>query len=204
MTSSIKSLLRLSLVSLIAATGLLVAGAAQAQNTTANLRVLTTDPGGNSVGGVAVRITHVPTDHSLTLTSNNAGVATARGMAVGGPYEVEVADTSRYAADVLQNIYLELDRTEIVALAVRPVIEEIVVTAEVTTTEVRVGVGQDFSRDRIDAPPSIGRDFVSTLATDPRILVDNSVARGPAVSMAGQNFRFNSVTIDGVAQNDNF
>ena len=35
-------------------------------------------------------------------------------------------------------------------------------------------------------------------------MVDNSVARGPGVSMAGQNFRFNSVTIDGVAQNDNF
>ncbi|NNF16570.1 MAG: TonB-dependent receptor, partial [Gammaproteobacteria bacterium] len=56
----------------------------------------------------------------------------------------------------------------------------------------------------IDAVPSISRDFVSTLSIDPKILVDTSVARGPAVSMAGQNFRFNSVTIDGVAQNDNF
>jgi outer membrane receptor protein involved in Fe transport len=35
-------------------------------------------------------------------------------------------------------------------------------------------------------------------------MVDNSIARGPGVSLAGQNFRFNSVTIDGIAQNDNF
>jgi hypothetical protein len=65
-------------------------------------------------------------------------------------------------------------------------------------------VGRDFDRSTIDGTPSLSRDFVSTLATEPKILVDNSVARGPAVSMAGQNFRFNSVTIDGVAQNDNF
>ncbi len=125
-------------------------------------------------------------------------------MAVGGPYEVEVADPSRYAADVMQGIFLDLDKTELVTLAVRPVIEEVIVTAKAITEELRVGVGRDFDRATIDATPSIGRDFVSTLATDPRILVDNSVARGPAVSMAGQNFRFNSVTIDGVAQNDNF
>lgn len=204
MTRSINSFLRLALLSSLASLGLMISGVAQAQNTTANLKVLVTDPEGVNVVGVNVRIIHVPTDRSITLRSNAAGVVTARGLAVGGPYEVEVADSNRYAADLLQNIYLELDRTEVVALAVRPVIEEIIVTAEVTTTEVRVGVGRDFARSKIDATPSIGRDFTSTLATDPSILVDNSVARGPAVSLAGQNFRFNSVTIDGVAQNDNF
>jgi hypothetical protein len=72
------------------------------------------------------------------------------------------------------------------------------------TGEVAVGVGRAFDRATLDATPSISRDFVSALATDPKIMVDNSVARGPAVSMAGQNFRFNSLTIDGVPQNDNF
>jgi hypothetical protein len=204
MTISLKSLCRLTLISLIAAAGLMVAGAAQAQNTTANLRVLVIDPGGNSAAGVTVRITHVPTGRLLALTSNDSGVLTARGMAVGGPYEVEVADSSRYAADVLQGIFLELDKTELVTLAVRPVIEEVIVTAKAITGGLRVGVGRNFGRSTIDATPSIGRDFVSTLATDPKILVDNSVARGPAVSIAGSNFRFNNLTIDGVAQNDNF
>ena len=107
-------------------------------------------------------------------------------------------------ADVQQNIYLDLDQTEVVALSVRPVIEEVIVTAQAITTEQPVGIGRSFDRAKIDATPSVSRNFVDTLATDPHIMVDNSVARGPGVSMAGQNFRFNSVTIDGVAQNDNF
>ena len=204
MTSSIKSLWRLSLVSLIAATGLMLAGTTLAQETTSSLRISVSDQGGAAVGNVAIRITHVPTNRSISVTTNDAGVATARGLAVGGPYEVEVADPSRYAADVQQNIFLDLDKTELIALSVRPVIEEVIVTAQAMTQELAVGVGRNFDRAEIDATPSIGRDFVSTLARDPKILVDNSVPRGPAVSFAGQNFRFNSVTIDGVPQNDNF
>jgi len=204
MTSSIYSLWRLSLVSLIAATGLMLAGTTLAQETTSSLRISVSDQGGAPAGNVAIRITHVPTGRSISVMTNDGGVATARGLAVGGPYEVEIADASRYAADVQQNIFLDLDQTELIALSVRPVIEEVIVTAQAITQELAVGVGRNFGRAEIDATPSIGRDFVSTLATDPMILVDNSVARGPAVSFAGQNFRFNSVTIDGIAQNDNF
>ena len=204
MTSSLKSLWRLAFLSSLTAMGLMVAGAAQAQNTTSNLRVLVTDQDGVNIVGVTVRISHVPTGRSLTLASNAAGVATARGLAVGGPYEVEVAQNNRYAADVLQGIFLELDKTELVTLSVRPVIEEIVVTAQAMTEELVVGVGRSFGRAEIDATPSVSRNFVDTLARDPKIMVDNSVARGPGVSLAGQNFRFNNVTIDGVAQNDNF
>jgi len=204
MTTTLKPIWRLALISLFVSAGLLLVVAAQAQQTTSSLRVSITDQAGNSVGSVAVRITHVPTDRSISVTSNDAGVATARGLAVGGPYEVEIADTARFAADVQQNIYLDLDQTATIAITVRPVVEEIVVTAQAMTEELSIGFGGSFSRAEIDATPSIGRDFTSTLARDPSILVDNSVPRGPVVSMAGQNYRYNSVTIDGVAQNDNF
>jgi outer membrane receptor protein involved in Fe transport len=204
MTRSLKPFWRLAFFSLFVTAGLLLVVAAQAQQTTSSLRISVTDQNGAAAANVAVRITHVPTDRSISVTSNNAGVATARGLAVGGPYEVEVADPRRYAADVQQNIFLDLDQTELIALTVREVIEEVVVTAQAITEELTVGVGRNFDRAAIDATPSIGRDFTSTIARDPKILVDNSVARGPAVSFAGQNFRFNSVTIDGIAQNDNF
>ncbi len=182
----------------------LSAGSAQAQNTTSSLRVVVTDTSGAGAGNVNVRITHVPTGRSISVTSNDAGVANALGLAVGGPYEVVVADTSRYSADVQQNVFLDLDETEVVAITVRPAVEEIVITAQARTEELAVGVTSSFNRAAIDSTPSIGRDFTNTLARDPKILVDNSVDRGPAVSMAGQNYRFNSVTIDGIPQNDNF
>ncbi len=189
---------------LICAAALLSAGTVAAQETTASMRIVVSDADGASVSGAPMLIHHIPTGRKITQSSNAAGVVTVRGLAVGGPYEVSVADTSRFSADVIQGIYLELDKTEVVPFAVRPYVEEVIVTAEGVSDELAVGIGAGFDRAQIDATPSVSRDFVSTLARDPKILVDNSVARGPAVSMAGQNFRFNSVTIDGVPQNDNF
>ena len=87
MSSSIRSILRLTVVSLISVFGLIGAGVALAQNTTGNLRVLVTDQNGVNLVGVNVRINHVPTGRSITLTSSAAGVVTARGLAVGGPYD---------------------------------------------------------------------------------------------------------------------
>ena len=189
---------------IIALSAILFAGTAFSQNTVSSIRVVVSDPSGSPAAGISVSILHVPTGRSQTGPSNTDGVVTARGLAVGGPYEVAVVGGGQYASDVVQGIYLELDRTETVDLTVRPIIEEVVVVAQAMTGEVAVGVGRSFDRARIDATPSISRDFVSALATDPKILVDNSVARGPAVSIAGANFRFNNLTIDGVAQNDNF
>ncbi len=175
-----------------------------AQGTASTIRVNVVDNDGRAVAGVPVSVTHLPTGRTQVSSSNSQGFVTVTGLAVGGPYEVAVVAGNDYAADVLQNIYTELDQTVVVDMAVRAVFEEILVTAETPTGEIVIGVGRDFDRARIDATPSVSRDFVDTLATDPKILVDNSVARGPAVSIAGQNFRFNNLTIDGVAQNDNF
>lgn len=183
---------------------LLISGTASAQSTTSAIRIVITDESGASAGGVPVDIVHVPTGRVQTSTSNSSGVATARSLAVGGPYQVRVSSGSSYAGQTSADIITRLDETEVVALVVRSALEEIVVTAQQGGQTIEVGVGRDFDRATLDATPSVSRDFVSALATEPKILVDNSVARGPAVSMAGQNFRFNSVTIDGVAQNDNF
>ncbi|MDH3414862.1 MAG: TonB-dependent receptor plug domain-containing protein [Gammaproteobacteria bacterium] len=188
----------------VALSAILFSGTALAQNTSSSLRVVVTDANGAAASGIRVNVTHVPTGRSQVVASSTQGIAAMRGLAVGGPYEVSVVGGADYAADVIQNIYLELDKTAVVDLAVRSVIEEIMVTAVAPTGEIAVGVGSAFDRATLDATPSISRDFVSALATDPKIMVDNSVARGPAVSMAGQNFRFNSLTIDGVPQNDNF
>jgi hypothetical protein len=192
------------LCTVVVLSAVLSSGTAFAQNTASSIRVVVSDSSGNAAGGVTVSIVHVPTGRAQVSTSSSDGVVIARGLAVGGPYEISVVGGSQYAADVLQNVYTELDKTVVVDLGVRPVIEEIVVSAQAPTAEVAVGVGRAFNRSTIDGTPSLSRDFISALATDPKILVDNSVARGPAVSLAGGNFRFNSVTIDGVAQNDNF
>lgn len=184
---------------------LLTAPFALAQNTTSAIRVEVTDTEGSAVSGLAVTITHLPTGRTQAFVTTDQGVVIARGLPVGGPFEVAVPPGGEYAADKVEGIHLELEETRVIALTARPAsFEEITVTAALVGEELTLGVGRDFGPETIEAVPSISRDFFSTIATEPKILVDNSVARGPAVSMAGQNFRFNSVTIDGVAQNDNF
>jgi outer membrane receptor for ferrienterochelin and colicin len=193
------------LSTLLALGAFLLGASAQAQSTTASIRVEVADETGAPIAGLAVTVTHLPTAQSLTFVTNAQGVIVARGLAIGGPYEITLPPDGSYAADKVEDIRLELDETEVIALVARPsASEEISVTADAVGDEVGVGVGHDFDTMTIEAIPSITRDFISTLATAPTIVVDPTVDRGPAVSMAGQNFRFNNVTIDGVAQNDNF
>jgi len=194
----------LSIFSIAMATVLLLSGPASAQTTTSSIRVVVTDDNGAAAAGVPIDVLHVPTGRVATSSTNSSGVANLRNLAVGGPYQVSISSGSSYSGQAISDIITQLDETEVVALRVSSTIEEIKVVAQQTSQAIQVGVGRDFDRATIDAIPSSSRDFVSALATEPKILVDNSVARGPAVSMAGQNFRFNSITIDGVAQNDNF
>ena len=178
-----------------------------AQTTTSTIKVAVTDQSGNAVEGVSVLITHMPTQRSKTEVSNAGGSITIRGLSVGGPYQVETASGSGYTGGAVGDIQLSLGKTELVDLVVKAAtgtLEEVVVTAQLQSEELIYGATSEFNQRTLEGIPSISRDFISTLATDPQILVDNSVARGPAVSIAGSNYRFNSVTIDGVAQNDNF
>ena len=153
------------LCALVALSSILSIGSAFAQNTSGSIRVNVADPSGSPTSGVSIAITHMPTGRTQTGVSNSQGVVTARGLAVGGPYEVAVVGGGQYSADIMQDIYVELDQTEVVDFAARPVIEEIMVTAEAPTVQVALGVGSAFNRARIDATPSISRDFVNALAT---------------------------------------
>ena len=191
-------------VAVAALAAALIAGPAAAQNTTSSIRAIVTDQSGAAISGLPVRVTHLPTGRTRTSNTNSSGVATTRGLAIGGPYEVSIVGGGDYAADVQQDIFVKLDQAEVVEIVARPVIEEVVVTAQAVTEQVGFAAGRSFDRATLDATPSLSRDFTAALATDPMILVDNSVRRGPAVSIAGANYRYNNLTIDGIAQNDNF
>ena len=92
------------------------AGIASAQNTSSSIRIVVTEPGGAAVSGVSVSVIHVPTGRTRVSSTNSDGVATTRGLAVGGPYEVAVVGGGNYAADVQQNIFVDLDKTEVIEI----------------------------------------------------------------------------------------
>ncbi len=208
MKNSVSTLKRVAQFTLLAFCFGVISQAALAQSTTSAMRVVVVDESGSAVDGVDISITHLPTSRTTIQTTKSGGVAQASGLKVGGPYQIRAAEGGSFSSESVNNVFLQLDKTEVVQLTVKAVstgaLEEVVVVSQQVSQELRYGSGADFQQETIESIPSISRDFVSTLATDPKILVDNSVARGPAVSIAGGNYRFNSVTVDGVPQNDNF
>lgn len=212
-----KAFRRLALFTTAATTALMLTAAVSAQSTSSSIRIRVLDPTGQPLPGVQVSILHTPTGRIITRSSNEAGVILARGLAVGGEYVVSLTNEGRrlsYGGFVQGDINLDLGETETVTLLANGddpsatqsagQLEEIEITAERILSALRVGPGRDFSQNDIQSIASVGRDFASTLAVDPSIVVDSSVPRGPAIGIAGQNFRFNTVTIDGVPQNDSF
>ena len=200
------SLRRIALMATVATTALMANAAVSAQDTSSNLRGVVVNAAGQSVGNVSVTITHVPTGTVRTVTADSEGRFSARGLQIGGPYQVKLADGSEFTAKSIDDLNLALGATGSVSLVVgsAEAIDEIVVTGTAGLSAIKTGAGRDYGRGTIESIPSISRDFVNVIETDSKILVDDSVPRGPAVSIAGANFRFNSVTVDGVAQNDNF
>jgi len=207
-----KVIRRLALLASVASAVVATSTAATAQSTTSAMRVRVVDAAGTNLSGISVTILHVPTGRTFDRTTNSSGILTAKGLPVGGPYVVRLTDQSLVVASApnnVNNVQLDLGETESVLLLANTAndagaFEEIVITSERVLAALRTGAGRDFGRAAIEGIPSVSRDFVSILETDSKILVDDSVPRGPAVSIAGANFRFNSVTIDGVSQNDNF
>lgn len=203
---------RFTLLATAAATSIVMATTAQAQSTASAIRVKVEDTNGNALANVSVIIRHIPTGRIIERETNATGQVLARGLQIGGPYEVILADEAQRVAQgsMIDSLRLELGETEAVTLLGRAPggetvsLEEVTITAERMVSQLRVGPGRDFTSQEILDIPSISRDFTSALAIDPQIVVDDSVPRGPAVSIAGQNFRFNTLTIDGVTQNDNF
>ncbi len=203
------SALRSSLFNTSAAVAIALATAttfaiqAEAQVTTSAVKGVVT-AGGSPVAGATVVVIHIPSGSKKTLTTNNEGAYNVSGLRVGGPYSISV--TSDRGNGIADNIFLTLGSVSNIPLAVTAdsnALEEIVVTGSALTGGVKMGAGSSLDADTIAGIPATGRDFSDYVKINPMINIDptdNLVS----ISVAGTNNRFNSLTIDGVAQNDDF
>lgn len=175
---------------------------ARAQETASQVTGSVVDAAGAPVAGAQVTLLHVPTGTVATATTTATGQFVATGLRVGGPFTV-TAQASGYNAGAVENVYTELGRRANVTVALQPVAElaaiEVVGQGERAAA---VGVGTDFDADTIAAIPSVARDPKSTLTIDPKAIIDP--ANQDALEVAGVNNRYNSLTVDGVRQNDDF
>jgi len=174
----------------------------RAQETTAQLGGNVVDADGNPVAGATVTVLHVPSGTSRSAVTNASGQFVLTGLRVGGPYSV-TASSAGFQGSAVENVYAELGRRANVSLVVAPttVLAEVEVTAA-GTAGTAIGVGTEFSAETIASAPSINRDLKGTLRIDPKAWVDPT--NSDALEVAGVNNRYNSITVDGVRQSDDF
>ena len=179
-----------------------------AVDTSSGIRGVLVDTQGNPVANQTVIVTHKPTGRVKMLTTTGNGVFQANGLNVGGPYSVELKDGSEYTVDDIENLFLTLGRTANIQLSAKTEEAEgavvVVVGKRTLAGSFKKGPSYEFDEGDISNTAAIGRDIKSILRKDSKVTVDSTVDGGPALSIAGGNIRSNSLTVDGVKQNDDF
>lgn len=184
----------------------LVSTIALAQDTSSSVTGRVLDSSGNPVAGATVEILHGPTGTRRTITTDESGRYTARGLRVGGGFTIS-ATKDGMDPILEENVELRLGETGTVNLVMADVetLETVVATAS-SVAEVfdpnKMGAGTQVTRAQIDALPSINRSIEDFVRLDPRVVQVDKERGG--VSAAGQNNRYNNITIDGVSSNDEF
>ena len=184
------------------AVAIVAAAPAFAQNTTASIGGQITGADGKPVAGATVVIVHVESGSTNTLTTDADGRYGARGLRVGGPYTITISKAGQ--TEKRDNVFLNLAETASLN-ATLGATQTIVVTGRAANERFNsgaMGSGTSIGSRELATFASIQRNLQDYARTDPR-LAQTDKERGE-ISAAGQNTRFNSITIDGVAINDTF
>jgi Carboxypeptidase regulatory-like domain/TonB dependent receptor len=192
---------------------LLVAGSAfsQAQMSSGNVKGTVADPSGAVVAGAAVVLTNIDTGVDRSGTTDSVGEFRFFVLSPGS-YELKItsagfATLTHRAVQVTVGQTVILDaKLEPAALQQEVLVQEVLPTVEPEKTQ----QSDTITEERIDNLPINERNFLNFSmltpgVTDANGLVTFSLPQTTAsgLSFLGQGGRSNSVTIDGVDNNDN-
>jgi len=174
-----------------------------AQQTSSAIQGTISDPNGNPVTGAEVTVVHIPTGTTSRTQTNATGTYRVPGLRVGGPYVTTLTGTSSYGGERIEEIYISLSEPYTLNMITRTAdIEEIVVSASQQDAFLSMGAASNFDSENIAGQANVNRDFKNIVTQDPRVIID--FTNDNAISIAGTNNRLNSLTVDGVRQNDDF
>ncbi|MFZ6022964.1 MAG: TonB-dependent receptor [Bacteroidota bacterium] len=176
-----------------------------AQNTTSSMSGTVKTNTGEILVGATVTATHEPTGTVYRVQSRTGGRFDISNMNPGGPYSVEVSFVN-FANEKKTEIYLSLGESYKLDVALAPKsanLGEVTVTALRRTTEAsgKGGAETIIGRDKMANLPTVGRNIYDYLRAVPQAKL--GAAEG-AVTIAGQNNRYNSFYVDGAVNNDVF
>ncbi len=183
-------------------TTLAIVPAAMAQETSTQMNGYVVDQSGNPVAGAQVTILHVPSGTTSSATTGTSGSFAATGLRIGGPYRVTAKAEGQQDA-VVEDVYTQLGQRASITVVSQSITQ--LAGVEVTGSSDRdtsIGSGSKFNANDVRALPSISRDIKDIVRIDPKISLDPN--NFDAMEVAGVNNRYNSITVDGVRQSDDF
>lgn len=201
-----RSSLRLSRLA-VGLAAALVAAPVFAQSTSAALTGRVIGSGGEPVTGAQVTIVHTESGTVSRATTDANGRYVSRGLRVGGPYTVSISRDG-YQSQSQENVYLLLNETSKVDAELRTTAPQLTAIQVIGAAQSRIftpenmGTGTNVTREQIEAFPSLKRDLQDYARLDPRL--SQTDKERSEIAVAGQNVRFNSITIDGTITNDTF
>ena len=178
-----------------------LATSAYSQVTNATLRGTIVDDQGNPVEGATVEIKQDAGQVSKSTQTNDSGSFAFIGLKVGGPYTL-TAVKAGMTQGVERNINLKAGNNPAMYLQVFPQTtgSDNLEVIQVTGSRVNAsGRGTNFDVNDIQTAPSTSGDLRDIIRGSPDVYVE-----GNSISIGGANNRFNSITIDGIRQDDDF
>ena len=176
--------------------------------TTATIRGTVEDAAGEPLPGANVVAVHQPSGTQYGTSTSTNGQYTLPNLRVGGPYIV-TASFVGYQSKRETGIRLNLGETSRLSFSLAEKtaeLDEVEVVAErgAIFDKERTGIATNISEDEIDAAPTLDRSIADFTRFTPQAYVENDDDDGSAISIAGQNNRYNSIFIDGAVSNDVF
>lgn len=161
------------------------------------------DKSGQPVSGATVTAVHVPTNSTATAVTSPSGRFAFSGLRPGGPYTV-TAEASGYQIQGIQGIETGVGEDTAVSLLAQSDVLELekftISGAQTDLDAAATGAGSVLDNRRLLTQPTANRNFADLMKTNPFV----SIRSGEQVTALGMNNRYNSISIDGARQNDQF
>ncbi|OBV40080.1 MULTISPECIES: TonB-dependent receptor [Janthinobacterium] len=182
----------------------LAAAPSFAQNTTSSIGGRISSSNGQPAAGATVTIVHTESGSVSNVTTDAEGRYVARGLRAGGPYTITVTKDGQI--EKREGVYVQLAETASVDATLGAQMQTVNVTGTGARAQIfnrsNMGAGTNIGANELAMQASIQRNLQDYARADPRVSQTDK-ERGE-LSVAGQNSRYNSMTIDGVAVNDTF
>ena len=182
----------------------LAAAPSFAQNTTSSIGGRISSSDGQPAAGAVVTIVHTESGSVSNVTTDAEGRYVARGLRAGGPYTITV--TKNGQVEKREGVFVQLAETASVDATLGAPMQTVSVVGSGARAQIfnrtNMGAGTNIGANELAMQASIQRNLQDYARSDPRVSQTDK-ERGE-LSVAGQNSRYNSMTIDGVAVNDTF